>query len=125
VLPNPVEFGAVLAVLAAGWLAREHRSGWAFAATTVAMALAILSIFTELYPNVMISSTRPADSLTVGGTAASSYSLTVMTVVVAIFLPGVLAYTGWTYYVFRKRVSSREFKSSSSSAPGAAGQPRR
>jgi cytochrome d ubiquinol oxidase subunit II len=125
VLPNPVEFAAVLAVLAAGWLAREHRPGWAFTATTAAMALAILSIFTELYPSLMVSSTSRADSLTIGGTAASSYSLTVMTVVVAIFLPGVLAYTGWTYYVFRRRVSAGEFKTSSSSAPGAAGQSRR
>jgi cytochrome bd-type quinol oxidase subunit 2 len=51
-----------------------------------------LSIFTELYPHVMISSTDPAFSLTVSNSASGSYSLTVMTVVVAIFLPVVLAY---------------------------------
>ena len=32
-----------------------------------------------------------------------------MTVVVVIFLPLVLAYQTWTYYVFRRRVSRDEF----------------
>jgi uncharacterized protein (TIGR03382 family) len=108
---NPVEISAVLAVLAAAWLVRERREGWAFAATTVAMALTVLSVFTELYPHVMISSTSPAFSLTIHNTASGSYSLTVMTVVVAIFLPVVLVYTGWTYHVFRRRLSVQDFQS--------------
>jgi cytochrome d ubiquinol oxidase subunit II len=107
---NPAEIAAVLAVLAAAWLVYEHREGWAFAATSIAMALTVLSIFTELYPHVMISTTDPAFSLTISGTASGSYSLTVMTVVVAIFLPVVLAYTAWTYYVFRRRLSTRDFQ---------------
>jgi len=32
-----------------------------------------------------------------------------MTIVVAIFLPVVLAYTAWTYYVFRRRLSDKQF----------------
>jgi cytochrome d ubiquinol oxidase subunit II len=32
-----------------------------------------------------------------------------MTVVVIIFLPLVLGYQAWTYYVFRRRVSREEF----------------
>jgi cytochrome bd ubiquinol oxidase subunit II len=32
-----------------------------------------------------------------------------MTIVVAIFLPVVLAYTAWTYYVFRRRLSVKDF----------------
>jgi cytochrome bd-type quinol oxidase subunit 2 len=110
VLLNPAEIAAVLAVLAAAWLVYEHREGWAFTATTIAMALTVLSIFTELYPHVMISSTDAAFSLTIAGTASGHYSLTVMTVVVAIFLPVVLVYTAWTYYVFRRRLSTRDFQ---------------
>ena len=52
---NPVELLAILAVLAAFWLVYEHRDGFAFAATTVTMASAIVAIFTGLYPNVMVS----------------------------------------------------------------------
>jgi cytochrome d ubiquinol oxidase subunit II len=33
-----------------------------------------------------------------------------MTVVVVVFLPLVLIYQAWTYYVFRRRVSASEFQ---------------
>jgi cytochrome d ubiquinol oxidase subunit II len=33
-----------------------------------------------------------------------------MTIVVIVFLPLVLAYQAWTYYVFRRRVSAAEFQ---------------
>ena len=63
----------------------------------------------DLYPNVMVSSTNSAYNLTVHNTASGGYSLKVMTVVVIILLPVVLAYQTWTYYVFRRRVSRSEF----------------
>jgi cytochrome bd ubiquinol oxidase subunit II len=110
VLPNPVEISAVLAVFAAAWLATERSAGWAFASTTFAMALTVLSIFTELYPRVMVSSTNPAYSLTISNTASGSYSLKLMTIVVVIFLPVVLLYQAWTYYVFRQRISPGDFQ---------------
>jgi cytochrome bd-type quinol oxidase subunit 2 len=106
---NPVELLTILAVLAAVWLVYEHRHGFAFAATTVTMASAIVSIFVGLYPNVMVSSTNPAYSLTVHNTASNGYALKAMTVVVIIFLPLVLIYQAWTYYVFRRRISPDEF----------------
>jgi len=109
---NPVELLAVLAVIAAVWLVYDHREGFAFAATTVTMAASIVAIFTGLYPNVMVSSTKAAYNLTVHNTASGAYSLKVMTVVVVIFLPFVLAYQTWTYYVFRRRVSTQEFQPS-------------
>jgi hypothetical protein len=37
-------------------------------------------------------------------------ALTVMTVVAGIFLPVVLAYTAWSYYVFRRRLSDKDFR---------------
>jgi cytochrome d ubiquinol oxidase subunit II len=106
---NPIELLAMLAAIAAVWLVYEHRDGFAFAATAVTIAACILSIFVGLYPNVMVSSTNAAYNLTVHNTASGAYSLKVMTVVVVIFLPFVLAYQTWTYYVFRRRVSRREF----------------
>jgi cytochrome d ubiquinol oxidase subunit II len=102
---NVIELLAILAVLAAVWLVYDHREGFAFAATAVTIASCIISIFADLYPNVMVSSTNPAYNLTVHNTASGGYSLTVMTVVVIILLPVVLAYQTWTYYVFRRRVS--------------------
>ena len=107
---NPVELLTILAVLAAVWLVYEHRYGFAFAATAVTIASAIVSIFVGLYPNVMVSSTSAANNLTVYNTASNGYALKAMTVVVIIFLPLVLAYQAWAYYVFRRRISPAEFE---------------
>ena len=107
---NVIELLAVLAVIAAVWLVYDHREGFAFAATTVTIGSCIISLFVDLYPNVMVSSTNPAYNLTVHNTASNPYSLKVMTVVVIVFLPVVLAYQTWTYYVFRRRVSRQEFQ---------------
>jgi cytochrome d ubiquinol oxidase subunit II len=106
---RPLELLAILAVIAALWLVYERRDGFAFAATAVTMASCIVSIFVGLYPNVMVSSTNPAYSLTVHNTASAPYSLTAMTVVVVIFLPLVLAYQCWSYYVFRRRITREQF----------------
>jgi cytochrome bd ubiquinol oxidase subunit II len=107
---NVIELLAVLAVIAAVWLVYDHREGFAFAATTVTIGSCIISLFVDLYPNVMVSSTNHAYNLTVHNTASNGYSLKVMTVVVVIFLPVVLAYQTWTYYVFRRRISRQEFQ---------------
>jgi cytochrome d ubiquinol oxidase subunit II len=109
-LLNPIELLAILAVIAALWLVYEHRDGFAFAATTVTMASCIVAIFVGLYPNVMVSSTTAANNLTAYNTASGPYSLKIMTVVVIVLLPVVLAYQTWTYYVFRRRVSKQEFQ---------------
>jgi len=106
---NPIELLAVLAAIAAVWLVYERRDGFAFAATTVTIGACILSIFVGLYPNVMVSSTSKAYSLTVHNTASGPYSLKAMTVVVLLLLPLVVGYQAWTYYVFRRRVSRDEF----------------
>jgi cytochrome d ubiquinol oxidase subunit II len=118
---NVIELLAVLAVIAAVMLVYAHREGFAFAATAVTIASSILALFTDLYPNVMVSSTSKAYNLTVHNTASPGYSLKVMTVVVIILLPVVLAYQTWTYYVFRRRVSRSDFQSAPelSTLPGA------
>jgi cytochrome bd ubiquinol oxidase subunit II len=121
---NLVELLAILAVLAAVWLVYDQHDGFAFAATMVTIAACIITIFADLYPNVMISSTNPAYSLTVHNVASNPYSLKAMTVVVVVFLPLVLAYQAWTYFVFRKRVSATDFQPPASppvaEAPGPA-----
>jgi cytochrome d ubiquinol oxidase subunit II len=124
---NVIELLAVLAVIAAVWLVYSHSEGFAFAATTVTIGSCIISLFVDLYPNVMVSSTNPAYNLTVHNTASGAYSLKVMTVVVIIFLPVVLAYQTWTYYVFRRRISKQEFEPpapSPEAAPAAEPTPR-
>jgi cytochrome bd ubiquinol oxidase subunit II len=81
-----------------------RRSGWAFTMTALATVLWVATIFTSLYPRVMVSSSDFANSLTVDSASSAHYTLAVMSVVAAIFLPLVLLYQGWTYHVFRARV---------------------
>src|SRR5215831_12727175 len=107
--PNPVEIGTFIVIIAAAWLAADRQHGWAFTCSTITIALAILTLFTDLYPNVMISSTNPAYNLTIANTASPSYTLKLMSIVAIVFLPVVLVYTAWNYYVFRKRISSSDF----------------
>lgn len=80
------------------------RTGRAFAMTGLATISLVATWFVGLYPRVMVSSPGFENSLTVEGSASSPYALTVMSVVAVIFVPIVLLYQGWTYYVFRKRV---------------------
>ena len=100
-----IELGAVLAAIAAAVLVRGGGGGAAFAATSVTMAAVVASIFTELYPRVMVSSLGAANDLTAQNTASASYALTVMTVVLVVLLPVVLLYQGWTFHVFRGRLA--------------------
>ncbi|RZS65965.1 bd-type cytochrome oxidase subunit II [Agromyces ramosus] len=62
-------------------------------------------LFAALHPDVLVSSTSGANSLTVAGTASSEYALTVMTVVAAVCFPLVLLYQSYTYVVFRHRIT--------------------
>jgi cytochrome d ubiquinol oxidase subunit II len=84
---------------------RRGRSGRAFALTGAAAVLMIATLFTGLYPRVLVSDPDFAASLTVSGAAAEHYALTVITVVAAVLLPVVLLYQGWTYHVFRARLA--------------------
>ena len=104
VFPGPMQITAVLAVIAAAWTMATGHEGWAFFSSTVAMGFTVASIFVNLFPNVMVSSTSAAYNLTVTNAAAGSYSLKVMTVVAVIFFPLVLVYQAWSYHVFRVRL---------------------
>lgn len=95
------------AVLVGGLVAnRLGREALTFVGTGFAIVLAVACLFVALFPDVMPSSTDPAFSLTTTNAAATHYTLSIMTVVALIFTPLVLLYQGWTYWVFRKRVSA-------------------
>ncbi|MCX4993058.1 MULTISPECIES: cytochrome d ubiquinol oxidase subunit II [unclassified Streptomyces] len=123
ILLNLAELAAVLAVVAAAWLISGGHDGWAFGATTLAMAATVASLFAELFPRVMVSSTSGAFDLTVHNTASGPYALKVLTVVVLVLLPVVLCYQGWTYHVFRQRISADHFPTQGQPATPSTGRP--
>lgn len=105
--PGPVPIGAVAALLVTGWFIREKRDGWAFFFTSMAVVLATATIFLTLYPRLLISSLNPAWSLTIYNAASSAYTLRVMSIIALVFVPIVMIYQGWSYWIFRKRISEK------------------
>jgi cytochrome d ubiquinol oxidase subunit II len=104
-VPEPLQALALLAVIVAAWAARERADGWAFIAACVGIGGTVGSLFNELFPRVMISSTNTAYNLTVNNTASPSYTLKVMTLAAVIGMPVVIFYQAWSYKVFRRRLS--------------------
>jgi cytochrome d ubiquinol oxidase subunit II len=97
---------AVAAILAAGYFLRKQQFGRVFIMTCLTVAFFVLTIFALLYPRVMVSSLNPDWSLTIQNASSSPYTLKLMTIIALIFLPIVMIYQAWSYWVFRKRVSS-------------------
>ena len=103
----PIVLLAAVAWLAALGMNLKGREGIAFTLSSVTILLAVTALFVGLWPNVMVSSTDAAYNLTAAGAASKNYTLTVMTIVAVIFTPIVLIYQGWTYWVFRKRITAK------------------
>jgi cytochrome d ubiquinol oxidase subunit II len=106
--PLVVGIAAAVVALAVPVVARL-REQLGFALNGLLIALLFATLFVDLYPNVMVSSTSNAFNLTLGNAASGSYTLTVMTVVAAIFLPLVILSQAWTYWVFRRRIAREDF----------------
>jgi cytochrome bd ubiquinol oxidase subunit II len=102
----PMVLVAAVAWLGAIWLVGLGRDGWAFVLSSATILLAVASLFVGLFPNVMVSSIDTAFNLTVDNASSAQYTLTVMTWVAVIMTPIVMIYQGWTYWVFRKRIST-------------------
>jgi cytochrome bd ubiquinol oxidase subunit II len=101
VVPAAIGIAALVLAMAFAFAGREGR---AFTATAFGTVALVATLFTSLYPRVMVSRPNFENSLTVDDAASSHYALAVMTVVALVFVPIVLLYQGWTYYVFRHRL---------------------
>src|SRR5262249_11488715 len=93
-----------IAALVAAVVLAGRRSGWAFAMTALATVAGVGTLFTSLYPRVMVSSPGFGNSLTVSNAASAHYTLAVMSVVALIVTPLILLYQGWPYHCFRRRL---------------------
>ena len=92
---------ALLVSVVFNWIDRDGR---AFAAGAVTIVFAVLTLWLALFPYVMPSTTDPAYSLTISNASSTEMTLQIMSWAALVFLPLVLLYQGWTYWIFRKRV---------------------
>ncbi len=86
----------------------KGKGGRAFIASSLTILLITTSVFWGLFPRVMVSSLKPEWSLTIYNASSSPYTLKIMTIIALTMVPIVLAYQGWTYWVFRKRVTQKD-----------------
>jgi cytochrome d ubiquinol oxidase subunit II len=88
----------------------KRREGWSFIFSAATIATFVSTLFFALYPRVMPSSLGAQFDLTITNASSTDYTLKVMTFVAVIMTPLVVMYQGWTYWVFRKRVSASQIQ---------------
>jgi cytochrome d ubiquinol oxidase subunit II len=104
--PGITPIASYASLLATIFFINRKMEGWAFFMTALHIVLTQVTFYLLMFPRVMISSTNPAYNLTIYNASSSQYTLTVMSIIALIFVPIVLAYQGWTYYMFRKRITA-------------------
>lgn len=85
---------------------RKYMYAFLSSALTVSLLLVIVAI--ELYPNLLISTTNPAYTLTVQNSSSSSKSLEIMLLFVAVGVPLAALYTAFVFWTFKGKVKLNE-----------------
>jgi cytochrome d ubiquinol oxidase subunit II len=104
--PGVVPLAGMASILVSGYFIRKKMDGWAFVMIALTIILTVTTLFLILYPRVMVSSLNPANNLTIYNASSSPYTLKVMTIIAVIFVPIVLMYQAWSYWIFRKRLTA-------------------
>ncbi|MBM3576633.1 MAG: cytochrome d ubiquinol oxidase subunit II [Alphaproteobacteria bacterium] len=99
--PVAAYLGAFLAALALAFSAKK----FALLASSLSVAGVATMAGFSMFPFLLPSSSHPSQSLTVWDASSSKATLSLMLLAVIVFLPIVLAYTSWVYYVLRGAVS--------------------
>jgi len=97
-----------LAGLACAYFSKQANAGWAFVSSALMIAGIILTAGFSMFPFLMPSTTMPAASLTVWDATSSLMTLKIMFVVACIFVPIVLGYTAYSFYVMRGRIKTSD-----------------
>ena len=104
--PGILPIASVIVLLVTIYFINRKMEGWAFVMSGLNIVLTQVAFFSLMFPRVMVSSLNPAWSLTIYNTAASPRAMEVMSIVALIFIPVVVAYESWSYYIFRKRIKA-------------------
>ena len=88
------------------WL--RTSDGLAFFCLALVIAAVAVLLFGDLYPNLVRSTLNSQWNLTIHNASSTPYTLKIMTWVTAIMAPVTVLYQAWTYWVFRKRISTEQ-----------------
>ncbi|WP_420176129.1 cytochrome d ubiquinol oxidase subunit II [Luteococcus sp. OSA5] len=99
-----------------GAMVKKERDGWAFVFTGLSIAFLVVNIFVKMYGNLGFISLDPANPLDMTTAASSPYTLKIMTIASLLAVPVVVGYQSWSYWVFRKRLSTANLPATQSHA---------
>jgi len=105
---------ALFMALMAGLLRKRPLASFLFSASVPAFTIATAGA--ALFPFLLPSSSQPDASLTVWDASSSRLTLEIMLGAVVLFLPIILAYTGWVYRVMRGPVTREQIEADSKTA---------
>ncbi len=88
----------------------------ALLSAAVGIAGIILSVGASMFPFILPSSIDPRASLTVWDSSSSHLTLFIMLVVTTFFIPIIVAYTTWVYYVLWGKVDEKAIRDDSGHA---------
>ena len=103
-LPLGVAVVALVIAIALMWTRR--REGWAFVSMVGVISAVAVLVFGAMYPNLLPSTLNPEWSVTIYNGSSTPYTLKIMSWASLTLLPLVMIYQGWTYWVFRRRISA-------------------
>lgn len=103
-------WGAIAAFVVSYFLTKTKKVGWGFVFSSLTIVLTTVAYFWGLFPRLIVSSLNQAWDLTIMNAASSPYTLQLMSIAAFIFVPVVLVYQGWTYWIFRKRVTAKHLE---------------
>lgn len=103
-------WGAVVSFVISYGLAFKGKLGWAFVFSFLTIVATTVAFFLGLFPRLMVSSLNPAWSLTIYNASSTPYTLKIMTIAALLVVPVILVYQGYTYWVFRKRVTEKNLE---------------
>lgn len=105
-----LQAAAVLSLLLARLAMYLTKAKLSFFFNSLSVTAMTVSLFTVLFPRVMVSSLNPAWNLTINNASATLYTLQIMSVTAVILLPIILGYQTWIYWTFRKPVNDKELE---------------
>ena len=95
-------FGAFTAMMLVS--SRFYRLAWISSALSIACIIATVGV--SMFPFILPSTINPNLSLMVWDASSSQLTLFIMLIATIIFLPLILLYTSWVYYVMRGKVTT-------------------
>jgi len=106
-----VPIAAYVAVGVGVWAVRRRRSYLAWWLGALGWIGIIGTVGAAMFPFMLPSSSEPSHSLTVWNASSSRHTLVWMLGFTAVFMPLVIWYTGWAFWVMRGKVSVQHVES--------------